>query len=73
MEKYVIVEVNLASDTVTGYLTKLGDYAMSPNINNALTFDTRDEVRYELGVMLKDVPTKEFRYRGVTQSLVLIP
>lgn len=73
MEKYVIVEVNLATGAVTGYLAKLGDYAMSPNINNALTFDTRDEVRYELGVMLKDRPSKEFRYRGVTQSLVLIP
>lgn len=73
MEKYVIIEFNIATSAIT-YLSILGGYdAMSTNINNALTFDTRDEVRYELGVMLKDRPNREFRYRAVTQALVLVP
>jgi hypothetical protein len=74
MEKYVIIDFNLATNVVTSFLTAIDGYdSMSPDINNALTFDTRDEVRYALGVMLKDRPSKEFRYRGVTQALVLIP
>lgn len=73
MEKYVIIEFNLATNAIVGYLSDLGTYAFSTEINQALTFETRDEVRYELGVMLKDRPAREFRYRAVTQSLVLVP
>jgi hypothetical protein len=74
MEKYVIIEFDLATNAVITYLSTLGGYdTMAANINNALTFDTRDEVRYELGVMLKDRPNREFRYRAVTQALVLVP
>ncbi|MCC3532261.1 MAG: hypothetical protein JGK21_30335 [Microcoleus sp. PH2017_22_RUC_O_B] len=77
MEKYVIIEFDLTNNAVLGYLATLGGYNavsdLSTDINNALTFDTRDEVRYELGVMLKDRPAREFRYRAVTQSLVLVP
>lgn len=74
MEKYVIVEANLITNAVIGYLSTLGGYdTLSVVINDALTFDTRDEVRYELGVMLKDRPNREFRYRAVTQALVLVP
>jgi hypothetical protein len=74
MEKYIIVEFDIATNTIISHLATLGSYdTMSPTINNALTFDTRDEVRYELGVMLKDRPSREFRYRAVTQALVLVP
>lgn len=73
MEKYVIIEFDIATNAILGYLTDLSAYTMSPDINLALTFDTRDEVRYELGVILKDRPSREFRYRAVTQSLVLVP
>lgn len=73
MEKYVIIEFDLVANVVVGYLSNLGTYAFSPDINQGVTFETRDEVRYELGVMLKDRPAREFRYRAVTQSLVLVP
>lgn len=73
MEKYVIIEFDIATSTILGYLTNLSAYSTSPDINLALTFDTRDEVRYELGVILKDRPSREYRYRAVTQSLVLVP
>ena len=74
MEKYVIIEFNIATNAILGYLKTLGGYdTLSTSINEALTFGTRDEVRYELGVMLKDRPNKEYRYRAVTQSLVLVP
>lgn len=73
MEKYVIIEFDLATNAIIGYLADLGAYTFSLDINQALTFETRDEVRYDLGVMLKDRPAREFRYRAVTQSLVLVP
>jgi hypothetical protein len=73
MEKYVIIDFDLATNAIIGYLSNLGTYAFSPDINQALTFETRDEARYELGVMLKDRPAREFRYRAVTQSLALVP
>jgi len=74
MEKYVIIDFNLETNVILGYLETLGGYdTFSISINESLTFDTRDEVRYELGVMLKDRPNREFRYRAVTQSLVLVP
>jgi len=74
MEKYVIIEFNLATNVISGYLKTLGGYdTLSTSINESLTFGTRDEVRYELGVMLKDRPNREYRYRAVTQSLVLVP
>ncbi|MCY7381260.1 MAG: hypothetical protein LH628_01480 [Microcoleus sp. CAN_BIN18] len=74
MEKYVIIEFDIATNTILGYLSREGTIdSLDPNINNAATYDTRDEVRYELGVILKDRPNREFRYRAVTQSLVLVP
>lgn len=73
MEKYVIIDFDLATNAILGYLSNLSTYTFSADINQALTFETRDEVRYELGVMLKDRPAREFRYRAVTQSLVLVP
>lgn len=73
MEKYVVIEFDLVTNQILGYLIDLSAYSMSPDINLALTFDTRDEVRYELGVVLKDRPSREYRYRAVTQSLVLVP
>ncbi|WP_293151196.1 MULTISPECIES: hypothetical protein [unclassified Microcoleus] len=73
MEKYVIIDFDLATNAILGYLSDAGTYATSPDINQAVTFDSRDEVRYQLGVMLKDRPAREYRYRAVTQSLVLVP
>lgn len=73
MEKFVIIEFDLVANAIIGYLSDLGTYELLTDINEALTFETRDEVRYELGVILKDRPAREFRYRTVTQSLVLVP
>ena len=73
MEKYVIVEFDIVTNAIVGYLTSEGSLEINLLINQALTYDTRDEVRYQLGTMLKDRPNKEYRYRAVTQALVLVP
>jgi len=72
MNKFVIIEFDLATAAIIGYWNGSPDN-LTQNINEATVFDTRDDVRYELGTALKDRPNREFQYRQVTQSLVLVP
>lgn len=73
MEKYVIIEFDVVANAIIGYLASETTLEINPLIDQALIYDTRDQVRYQLGDMLKSRPETEYRYRAVTQSLTLVP
>jgi hypothetical protein len=70
---FVIVEVDLvaAGTPIIGYWQSA--LVFNANINLATTLDTRTEARTVLGQALTTSPTREFRYREVTQTLALLP
>jgi hypothetical protein len=69
---FVIVDYDLVAGVIKGYYSD-GTFDFDPDLSKARTYETRDEVRYELGRLLSAVPAREFRYREVTQTLVLVP
>jgi hypothetical protein len=70
---FVVVEIDLAvaGTPVIGYWRSA--LIFGADINLATTLATRTEARTVLGQALSTVPTREFRYREVTQTLALVP
>lgn len=69
---FVIVDFDLVAGAIKGYFSD-GTLDFNNDISKARTYLTRDEVRYELGRLLAGAPSREFRYREVTQTLTLVP
>lgn len=69
---FVIVEIDLAATgtPIIGYWRSA--LIFGDDINLAATLDTRTEARTVLGQALSTAPTREFRYREVTQTLALV-
>jgi hypothetical protein len=68
---FVIVDFDLVAGAIKGYFSD-GTLDFDPELNKARVYQTRDEVRYELGRLLASAPSREFRYREVTQTLTLV-
>jgi hypothetical protein len=68
---FVIVDFDLVTAAITGYFWD-GTLDFNADLNKARTYNTRDEVRYELGRLLAATPSREFRYREVTRNLTLV-